>query len=214
MSGLKCVPVIHCSDAWGFVIEHGGVTSSATTTPRPWSIVYSGDTRPCDALIAAGQNATVLIHEATFDDDRMADAVAKRHSTRCEALSVAERMGAYRTILTHLSQRYREIYSEGAEKTAEEAEEEDGEWMEENGSGGSEAEPAAGTSLVAFDLMAINLADLDGMPQHLNTLRHFRACERKFTRAAKEAEVEAQRQRTERIEREIEEAAAAAVAVQ
>lgn len=30
---------------------------------------YSGDTKPSEALIAAGQNATLLIHEATIGDD-------------------------------------------------------------------------------------------------------------------------------------------------
>jgi len=27
---------------------------------------YSGDTRPCEALIEAGRDATIAIHEATF----------------------------------------------------------------------------------------------------------------------------------------------------
>ena len=49
---------------------------------------FSGDTRPCHALIAAGQNATWLLHEATFEDQLVADAKAKRHSTLTEALSV------------------------------------------------------------------------------------------------------------------------------
>ncbi|KOO30007.1 zinc phosphodiesterase elac protein 2-like protein, partial [Chrysochromulina tobinii] len=96
LAAVRCVPVVHCADAWGVVLSsHDG-----------WTLVYSGDTRPCEALVAAGQGATILIHEATFDDDLVDDARAKRHSTRAEALDVARRMGAYRTILTHLSQRY------------------------------------------------------------------------------------------------------------
>ncbi len=33
-----------------------------------WKLVYSGDTRPYEGLIKAGMDATILIHEATFDD--------------------------------------------------------------------------------------------------------------------------------------------------
>ena len=50
---------------------------------------FSGDTRPCTALISAGKKATWLIHEATFDDQLRDDAIAKRHSTLTDALSVA-----------------------------------------------------------------------------------------------------------------------------
>jgi len=50
--------------------------------------------------------ATLLIHEATFDDAMEQDAVAKRHSTVGQALEVARRMNAARVILTHFSQRY------------------------------------------------------------------------------------------------------------
>ena len=102
---IRCVPVTHCADAWGVVLEHS----------HGWSVVYSGDTRPCEALVAAGLGATLLIHEATFDDARAADAVQKRHSTRSEALDVARRMRAHRTILTHLSARYREMHETRAE---------------------------------------------------------------------------------------------------
>lgn len=53
------IAVEHCRDAWALVVEH---LSS-------WSLVYSGDTRPCKALAAAGHGCTLLIHEATFEPD-------------------------------------------------------------------------------------------------------------------------------------------------
>lgn len=53
------VAVEHCHDAWALVIEHAS----------GWSLVYSGDTRPCKALTAAGHGCTILIHEATFEPD-------------------------------------------------------------------------------------------------------------------------------------------------
>jgi len=166
----------------------------------------------CDALVEAGRGATLLIHEATFGDDRVADARQKRHSTRGEALDVAARMGARRTILTHLSQRYRDLH-ETMGAGGDEAAGDDG-----GGDGGGEAEgegggamdaiceaeeaAAAGTSMVAFDLMAINLADLEHMPRHMRTLAHFRACERRYERAMREAATEEAFLRSERLERE------------
>ncbi len=56
--------VEHCRDAWGLVVEH----------VHGWSLVYSGDTRPCKALAAAGYGCTILIHEATFEPDLLEQA--------------------------------------------------------------------------------------------------------------------------------------------
>ena len=56
--------VEHCRDAWGLVVEH----------VHGWSLVYSGDTRPCKALAAAGHGCTILIHEATFEPDLLEQA--------------------------------------------------------------------------------------------------------------------------------------------
>ena len=68
--------------------------------------MYSGDTRPCAALVAAARDATLLIHEATFEDDLLEDAVKKRHSTTSEAIQAGVDARCYRVILTHFSQRY------------------------------------------------------------------------------------------------------------
>lgn len=53
----RSVPVEHCSDAHGLVLR----------AAAGWSLVFSGDTRPCAALAAAGRGATLLVHEATFE---------------------------------------------------------------------------------------------------------------------------------------------------
>jgi ribonuclease Z len=94
--GLATVPVRHCSDAFGIVLRHH----------TGWSLVYSGDTEPSEALVRAGAGATLLIHEATFEPLLINEARKKRHSTSVEAMDVARRMGAYSTVLTHFSQRY------------------------------------------------------------------------------------------------------------
>ena len=62
---------------------------------------------------------TLLIHEATFNDDMRHQATAKRHSTTTEALSIAAAMRAHRTVLTHFSQRTREVVlPEGCHRAA------------------------------------------------------------------------------------------------
>ena len=187
LDALESVRVVHCAHAFAVVLRGAA----------GWKLVYSGDTRPCDALAAAAKDATVLIHEArrfavavqlpilapklphgslccvsrlwcrlsllgsltgtppallalsstcssgelvtfaglsrtagnassrnrhdacrmrakcqvqaTFEDELIGEAKAKRHSTTGEAVGVGKRAGAYRTILTHFSQRYAKL---------------------------------------------------------------------------------------------------------
>ena len=93
---FQTVPVIHCKESYGVVVGHG----------RDWKVVYSGDTRPCPELVKVGANATLLIHEATLEDNMLEDAKEKKHCTISEALQIAEQMNPEFTILTHFSQRY------------------------------------------------------------------------------------------------------------
>ncbi|KAG7341250.1 ribonuclease Z [Nitzschia inconspicua] len=77
-------------------------------------LCYSGDTRPCVALVRACRNAIgrgrssslTLIHEATFSDQDMENAEKKKHSTLGEAVQVASDIPASKLLLTHFSQRY------------------------------------------------------------------------------------------------------------
>ena len=52
---------------------------------------YSGDTKPAQSLITAGQGATLMIHEATLEDDKPDVAYEKGHSTFSQAINAGRR---------------------------------------------------------------------------------------------------------------------------
>jgi ribonuclease BN (tRNA processing enzyme) len=97
LRGLTSVPVYHCKDSYGAVLQ----------LSNGMKIVYSGDCRPSESLIRAGMGCDILIHEATFADDLAEDAVKKKHCTTSEAELVARKMNVTGVlVLTHFSQRY------------------------------------------------------------------------------------------------------------
>lgn len=135
------VPVIHCPQACGIILT---LQTGAEQTTK---IVFSGDTRPCDTLVTWGEGADLLIHEATFEDDKAVEAVAKKHSTIAEAIDVATRMNASSLIMTHFSQRYDGVplqfqTNHAAMEVVEE-------------SSAQKIQP-----IIAFDFMSIGCADL------------------------------------------------------
>lgn len=91
--------VSHCKEA----------QAVSLTFPTGFKFSYSGDCRPSTTFTTIGQGSTVLLHEATFDDELIRDAKAKKHSTTSEAIGVGVAMGARRILLTHFSQRYQKL---------------------------------------------------------------------------------------------------------
>lgn len=133
---IGCVRVTHCPDSYGVILQD---------CVNEWKIVYSGDTRPCEDLARAGMDATLAIHEATLEDEMLNEARAKMHSTTSEALEIcANKMRAWRTILTHFSQRYPKIPKLDAE---------------------SMKKLYNGRAAIAFDLMCVDLTRLEDLPR-------------------------------------------------
>ncbi|KAF2845211.1 hypothetical protein T440DRAFT_408493 [Plenodomus tracheiphilus IPT5] len=107
-SDIQAVKVAHC---------HGAMACSLTFPPSPsdpegvtpLKVSYSGDCRPSQAFARIGAESTVLIHEATFDDELQGDAKAKKHSTTSEAIGIGSQMEAKAVVLTHFSQRYQKM---------------------------------------------------------------------------------------------------------
>lgn len=126
LKSLQTVPVEHCHGALAVVL----------TCPNGFKVAYSGDCLPSKEFATIGQGATLLIHEATFDDELAGDALAKKHCTTSDALRVGQAMGAKRIVLTHFSQRYQKIP------------------VMESKRGGEEQ-----ISIVAFDYMRVKLRD-------------------------------------------------------
>ncbi|TKY48192.1 Zinc phosphodiesterase ELAC protein 2 [Spatholobus suberectus] len=142
-AGLKALisfPVVHCPQAFGVVLKAEERINSVGKVIPGWKIVYSGDTRPCPELIEASCGAT-----ATFEDAMVAEAIARNHSTTNEAIEMGESANAYRTILTHFSQRYPKIPVFD--------------------------ETHMHKTCIAFDMMSINVADLSVLPKVLPYLK-------------------------------------------
>ncbi|KAM7219896.1 hypothetical protein V8F06_004751 [Rhypophila decipiens] len=139
---LSAVFVDHCPDAMAVAI----------TFPSGLKIAYSGDCRPCPQFAEIGRDAHLLIHECTFDDDRRGDAIAKRHSTFSEALSIARQMHAKRLLLTHFSQRYPKIQNPNVQESDRETE-------------------SGPVTVFAFDQMRVRLGDFQYAAEYLPAIR-------------------------------------------
>jgi ribonuclease Z len=69
-------------------------------------IVISGDTVPCEEMIAFSKNADVLIHEATFDSELEDIAKEYGHTTAAQAAEIAKKARVEKLFLVHVSPRY------------------------------------------------------------------------------------------------------------
>ncbi|ORY95213.1 beta-lactamase-like protein [Syncephalastrum racemosum] len=134
LQAVNAVEVVHCRWAYGLSVTHAS----------GWKLVYSGDTRPCDSLVRAGQDATLLIHEATMEDGMQAEARTKRHATVGEAIDMGKKMNARFTLLNHFSQRYPKVPTLSDDHN---------------------------NACFSFDLMSVNIQQLAFLPKYTEAIR-------------------------------------------
>ncbi|KAF2749381.1 hypothetical protein M011DRAFT_524728 [Sporormia fimetaria CBS 119925] len=109
LSDIQAARVAHCFGAMAVSLTFSPTEEDLAAGRKPFKVSYSGDCRPSGAFAAIGHDSTVLIHEATFDDEMQKDAIKKKHSTTSEALGIGAKMNAKAVVLTHFSQRYQKI---------------------------------------------------------------------------------------------------------
>ena len=90
---LSLVPVDH--------LPPGGEAGGCVVSANGARVVYSGDTRPCDALVEAARGADLLIHEVGGTQARAELLHRVGHSTAADAGRVAARAGVRALAIFH-----------------------------------------------------------------------------------------------------------------
>lgn len=122
LNAIKTIPVAHIIHSFAIYLDIKTSSSSSTSAAEEgvdessnsgesgdsgsFKLAFSGDCRPTDMFAYMFKNCDLLVHECTFDNTHQEDAERKRHSTTAEALSIARKMKAKHTLLTHFSNRY------------------------------------------------------------------------------------------------------------
>jgi ribonuclease Z len=97
--------------AWGR-LQRGevvdGIAPQTVVGParRGRKLVFSGDTRPCDALAQAAEGADLLVHEGTFAIEDAERAHETGHATASQAAGIARDAHVGLLALNHISVRY------------------------------------------------------------------------------------------------------------
>jgi ribonuclease Z len=93
-------------------LEVGGreVRLEDVSEPRPGqSFAFVMDTRVCENAVELARGADLLVCESTYLSSEAREAHDHGHMTAAEAATIAREAGARRLVLTHFSQRYKEI---------------------------------------------------------------------------------------------------------
>ncbi|KAI8883600.1 hypothetical protein K501DRAFT_272602 [Backusella circina FSU 941] len=93
LAEIQTVDVIHCRGAYGMTIKHA----------TGWKLV------PCEKLVKARKDVTLFIYEATLEEAKMAEMIAKYHTTTGESIDVGKRMNARFTLFNHFIQCYSKL---------------------------------------------------------------------------------------------------------
>lgn len=87
--------------------EHDGKTVNLEDVAKVapgLSVVYTGDTKPCDNVVNISKGVNLLIHDGTFLEAE--ESGGKYHATVADAAEVAKKAKVEQLVLTHLSRRY------------------------------------------------------------------------------------------------------------
>ncbi|ETW33670.1 hypothetical protein PFTANZ_05637 [Plasmodium falciparum Tanzania (2000708)] len=133
--------VNHINESYGIKVENKKIGS----------IVYSADTRPCENVKKFSKNCDILIHEATFDDELLGEAINKKHSTTKEAMDISLEVQCKTLILTHFSQRYPKVPKINMECS-------------------SEMQEILNKTIYSFDYMNIPLNLINELPRYFTIL--------------------------------------------
>lgn len=155
LTNIKTCYAHHCDQS--FCVEFsfdlgdgaaaGTEAAAAASDDEILRFAYSGDTRPIRAFSEMAKGCDLVVHEATLDNDLPLEAIAKRHCTFSEALSVCDKMDAKHVVLTHFSQRYPKLPELGSMSLVKES---------------GEKVPVA----IAFDMMRIRISEIDQQADH------------------------------------------------
>lgn len=77
--------------------------------PSPRSYAFCSDTAYFEDIIPIVKGASLLYHETTFMNDRIANAADKFHSTTGQAATIAVKAGAKKLLIGHYSARYDDL---------------------------------------------------------------------------------------------------------
>lgn len=83
-------------------------------------VTILGDTKYSEKSLELAENADILVHESTFMNKDKELAHSYNHSTNIEAVTVAQKAGVSKLLLTHISARYLYAESKLMEKEAQE----------------------------------------------------------------------------------------------
>ncbi|KAL0223110.1 hypothetical protein P9112_002500 [Eukaryota sp. TZLM1-RC] len=103
---LKISPMDHHGNATAVTIQY------SFSSDVSFKISHSGDGRPNSNFSENfAKKSDIFIHEATFGDDLIQEAVSKKHSTVSEALNMGILSQSSVILLSHFSQRYPRLVS-------------------------------------------------------------------------------------------------------
>jgi ribonuclease Z len=109
---LKHEDFTKIKDGKDYTDENGKLYRNEDITHPPAiarSYAYCTDTAFDEGIVPMIKDVDLLYHEATFMEDRKADAEAKFHSTAAQAATIAKMANAQQLVIGHYSARYKEL---------------------------------------------------------------------------------------------------------